>query len=188
MNKTSRYLLSAVVIVIGAVGAGRYLHSHRGTTPVTSSTTSMAASPACIANDFVASFNSGQGAAGNILASASLTKTSVGSCHLSGWPLLSLSNSAGVSIPTTTVEGSQVFLNVFSLTVPSTPAHLLVAQNRVVTFEIFYNEVPGLAACPVASSLGISLSSSGVMLGSTAVNALTPCDHHLNVSPFFLEP
>jgi len=188
VKKTSRYLLSTVVIVMGAVGVGRYVHSHRGTTPVTTSTTTVAASPACTAADFVASFNSGQGAAGTIMASASLTKTSVGRCHLFGWPLLSLSNSAGVSIPTTTVQGSQVFQNFFSLSVPSTPAHFLVNQNRVVTFEILYNDVPGLTACPVASSLGISVASSGVSLGSTAVNSVTPCDHHLSVSPFFLEP
>jgi len=188
MKKTSRGWLSALIVVIIAAGAQQFLYSHRGTTPTTSSTTTVAASPACVAADFVASFNAGQGAAGNILASASLAKTSVGSCRLSGWPLLALSNSAGISIPTTTVQGSQVFQNFFSLSVPRKPAHLLVAQNHVVTFEILYNDVPGLTACPVASSLGISVASSGVFLGSAAVNDLTACNHQVNVSPFFLEP
>ncbi len=71
------------------------------TEPATSTTT---ASDVCLASEFSGAYNEGEGAAGTIYASVTVTKTTAGSCTLEGWPILTLQNRLGGVLPVTAVD------------------------------------------------------------------------------------
>jgi hypothetical protein len=77
---------------------------HTTTTTPPSGTTTTLASTACGGSDFTGVYNEGEGAAGTIEASVTLTKTTAGSCDLQGWPILTLQDKLGAVLTTAPVD------------------------------------------------------------------------------------
>ncbi len=71
------------------------------TTSVTSTTV---ATVSCDASDFSGTYNEGEGAAGTIYASVTVTKNTAGTCTLNGWPLLTLQDKFGAVLRSTLVN------------------------------------------------------------------------------------
>ncbi len=70
----------------------------------TSTTSTTLAATTCNATDFSGIYNEGEGAAGTIYASVTLTKTTGGTCTLYGWPLLTLSDRLGAVLKSTAID------------------------------------------------------------------------------------
>ena len=60
----------------------------------------------CPGSAFAGVFNEGEGAAGTIYASVTLTKHSAGTCSIKGWPILTLQDKTGAVLPVNLVDES----------------------------------------------------------------------------------
>jgi hypothetical protein len=57
-----------------------------------------------VGGDFSGVYNEGEGAAGTISASVTLTKIDAGSCTLKGWPLLTLQDTTGAVLTSSIID------------------------------------------------------------------------------------
>jgi hypothetical protein len=162
----------------------------RTTTTTTPTTTSTAAtSDACVASDFSGAYNEGEGAAGTIYASVTVTKSTAGTCTLKGWPILTLQNRLGAVLPMTainvpTVSSGFQFLSAQANAAPTT---LTLQQNGTATFSLGYSDVPvGTTACESAVTLSVQFVKGGAAIPVTPQYAVQPCDDgQLWLSPFY---
>ncbi len=157
----------------------------------TSSTTSTTlASANCVASDFSGAYNEGEGAAGTIYASVTLTKTTPGTCTLKGWPILTLQDrlgavlkSTGVDVPSST-SGFQ-FLTPSQANVA--PKTLTLSLNGTTTFSLAYSDVQsGTTACESAVTISVQFVAGGAALPVTPTYAVQPCNNgQIWLSPFY---
>ena len=153
------------------------------------STTTTVGTDDCQANDFSGVYNEGQGAAGTIYASVTITKTTAGSCTLKGWPILTLQSRQG-AIVTTTAGQRPLYEQRFS--VLHRPGERGandhdVQDNGSVTFSLAYSDVPtGTTTCPSASTLSVQFVTGGPTVTVTPQYAVQPCSSgEIWVSPFY---
>jgi hypothetical protein len=157
----------------------------------TSSTTSTTlASATCIASDFSGVYNEGEGAAGTIYASVTLTKTTAGTCTLKGWPILTLQNRLGAILKSTGVDEPSS-ANGFQFSTPAqanaAPKALTLSMNGTTTFSLAYSDVQsGTTACESAVTISVQFVANGAAIPVTPTYAVQPCNNgQIWLSPFY---
>jgi len=139
----------------------------------------------CQGSDFRGTFNQGEGAAGTILASVTLTKVTAGSCTVDGYPLLTLQDSSGAVFSSTTSDQSPVQFPVAAANQP--PTSHSVTDGGTISFALGYSDVPnGSETCPSAVTLNVQFSKGGSTTTVTPGYPLQPCNAAtIWVSPFY---
>jgi hypothetical protein len=155
----------------------------------TSSTTTTLASTACDATDFTGVYNEGEGAAGTIYASVTLTKTTAGNCSIDGWPIITLSDRLGAVLKSHAVDVPSAG-NSFqfgSARADAAPKTLNLSMNSTATFSLAYSDVQtGNTACESAVTLSVQFVAQGAAVAVTPQYAVQPCDDgQLWLSPFY---
>ncbi|HEY5262702.1 MAG TPA: hypothetical protein VIJ08_00375, partial [Acidimicrobiales bacterium] len=74
------------------------------TTLATTTTSSAVVATTCQASAFSGVFNEGEGAAGTVFASVTLTKHTAGACVIDGYPILTLQDKTGAVLPVNLVD------------------------------------------------------------------------------------
>ena len=110
------------------------------TTPSGATTTSTVAEALCQGSSFSGVYNEGEGAAGTVYASVTLTKTSPGTCAETGWPILTLQNKAGALLPVNVVDVPSAgnSLQFSTSKANRAPTQLLLHQGSVTNFSLAY--------------------------------------------------
>lgn len=194
-----RGLISVAIFVAFAVIITLSRHHTGPTAPpttapnsstTTSSTTTTSAGTACDASQFSGVYNEGQGAAGTIEASVTLTKSTSGTCTLKGWPLLTLSDRLGAVLKSTTDDvptSSGGFAFLTPARANAAPRTLSLAANSSTTFSLAYSDVQsGTAACESAVTLSVQFVTNGASIAVTPQYAVQPCNAgQIWVSPFY---
>ncbi len=152
-------------------------------------TTSLHATPICSASDFSGVYNEGEGAAGTIYASVTLTKLSAGTCSVKGWPILTLQDKSGAVLPLALVDqtGTNNAIQ-FSGTKANGPPTLLTLTNGAVTnFSLAYSSVQTAnTVCDNAVTISVQFAAGAASLPVTPAYAVQPCDNgKIWVSPFY---
>jgi hypothetical protein len=159
------------------------------TTPTGTTTTSTLAEAICQGSSFNGVYDEGEGAAGTVYASVTLTKTSPGTCAETGWPILTLQDKAGALLPVTLVNVPSAG-NTLQFSAPKAnraPTQLLLHQGSVTNFSMAYSSVATAnTACDNALTLNIQFAAGGSAVPVTAPYAVQPCDNgKIWVSPFY---
>jgi hypothetical protein len=163
-------------------------------TPVAASTsttsTTVAAAATCIAGDFRGAFNEGQGAAGTIYASITLTKTTAGTCTLKGWPILTLQDKLGALLDSSTVDlpTANSPIQFIDSRANRPPGPVRLASGASTTFSLAYSDVPtgNETSCPAAQTVSVALKAGGPTVAVTPQYPPAPCNGGLIwVSPFY---
>jgi hypothetical protein len=147
------------------------------TTPTTTST--VAQSDDCVASDFSGAYNEGEGAAGTIYASVTVTKSTAGSCTLKGWPILTLQNRLGAVLPMTAIDVPTASSGFQFLTAQANaaPTTLTIHDGGTATFSLGYSDVQvGTTACESAVTLSVQFVKDGASIPVTPQYAVQPCD------------
>lgn len=163
---------------------------HSTTTSTTGVTSTTLAGNTCLANDFSGVYNTGEGAAGTIYASVTLTKSTAGSCTLRGWPILTLQDRLGglLTISPVDVPSSG---NTFQFLTPSqanhAPTTLTIAHNDTTSFALAYSDVAvGTETCDSAVTVSVQFVKDGATVSLTPSYPVQPCDGgQIWVSPFY---
>lgn len=163
------------------------------TTTSTTSTTSVPsttlASSLCQARDFSGVYNQGEGAAGTIYASVTLTKSTAGSCTLKGWALITLQDKLGAVLTSSTMDVPSNGNSFQFLTARANdpPASLKLTKNETAQFSLAYSDVPtGTTACANAVTVSVQFVTSGASIAVTPAYAVQPCNNgQIWVSPFY---
>lgn len=168
------------------------------TTPITSTTSvtsssSVSTTPAggfaCLASDFQGSFNQGQGAAGTVYDSVTLTKVTSGSCSIKGWPMLALQDRTGAIIPSSVIDlpTSNSPIQFPAAQANVAPTKLTLSDGSLVTFSLAYSDVArGTEVCASATTLNVQLVKLGSTVDVTLAYPLQPCNSaSIWVSPFY---
>ncbi len=157
-------------------------------TSVTTTTTSSKAA-SCEGSDFSATYNEGQGAAGTITASVTLTKTTPGSCSMKGWPILTLQDKTGALLHSSTVDTAVNPPVQYQATQASqAPALLTLLHGSTASFSLAYSDVPAgnETSCPSAVTLSVQIAAGGSTVTLTPQYSLQPCDNgQIYASPFY---
>ncbi|NNN02144.1 MAG: DUF4232 domain-containing protein [Acidimicrobiaceae bacterium] len=163
--------------------------STTSSTTTSLATTTTTSKTTCLGSDFSGAFNQGQGAAGTIYASITLTKNSGAPCTVDGWPQLTLQDKTGgvlalneVRLPGTS-QGIQ-----FSQTQANQPPTLLhLQQGSSTTFALGYNDVQvGNTSCVNAVTISVQFQAGASAVAVTPSYPIQPCDNgRVWVSPFF---
>lgn len=162
----------------------------------TSTTTTSAAATSCDPQDFSGSFNQGQGAAGTVYASVTLTKTTTGTCTLKGWPLVTLQDRLGAVLTTTPQDvpnassGFQFLVGTATdLTAQANepPSPLTLHENQSATFALAYSDVAeGTQACASGVSMSVQFSAGGATVSVSPSSPIQPCNNgEIWLSPFY---
>lgn len=179
-----------------------YTLSRHATGPSTTSTTTTTSSPTttssvttttskttCQGSDFSGVFNQGQGAAGTIYASITLTMKSAAPCTVNGWPQLTLQDKTGAVLALDEVRLPASGLGiVFPDTRANQPPTLLhLQQGSTTSFSLGYNDVQvGNSACVNAVTISVQFQKSGSAIAVTPNYPIQPCANgRVWVSPFY---
>jgi len=161
------------------------------TATTTSSTTSTTvASASCNASDFSGVYNEGEGAAGTVYASVTLTKTTAGTCTLKGWPILTLQDRLGAILKSTGVDEPSS-ADGFQFSTPSqanaAPKTLTLSMNGTTTFSLAYSDVQsGTTACESAVTISVQFLAGGAAIPVTPTYDVQPCNNgEVWLSPFY---
>jgi hypothetical protein len=195
----------AAIIVIYTVSR-HVIHSSTTTTtttttPVhsttsTTSTTTPPVSEACVGQNFSGLYNTGEGAAGTVYATVTLTNTGSSFCTLHGWPILTMQDKLGsvlagpeVDVPSTGNSFQFLAGSATGLTnqANQAPATVSVAKSATVTFALAYSDVPvGAAACENAVSVFVQFAKGGTPVSLTPSEPVQPCGSgEIWLSPFY---
>jgi hypothetical protein len=189
-------VIVVLALAVGAFFAGRHFTNASSTTTTTSTTiapttttTSGTLSTDCSPQDFSGAFVQGQGAAGTIFASVTLTKKTSGTCTMKGWPLLTLQDKLGAVLPSRAID---VPANKDGFSFPTAaadamPATLHVAQGSITDFSLAYSDVTtGATACPNAVTISVQFARNGAAVTVTPSYPLQICNNgQYWVSPLY---
>lgn len=176
-------LIFFAFLAVFAVSRHHTTSSTTTTTSVVATTTTTTSLTTCKGSDFTGVYNEGQGAAGTIYASVTLTKTSSGSCTVHGYPLLTLQDKTGAIITSSTVDDTKDF----SAPANASPATVSVSEGSTLNFSLDYSDVPvGNETCASAVTLSVAFASGGSTTTITPSYPVQPCDGAtIKVSPFY---
>jgi len=175
------------------------LSRHSTSTPSTTSTTSSTTTSSlvttttskttCQGSDFSGAFNQGQGAAGTIYASVTLTMKSGAPCTIDGWPKLTLQDKTGAVLPLNEVllPSSGQGISFPATQANQAPTLLHLQQGSTTTFSLGYNDVQvGNTACVNAVTISVQFQTNGSAIAVTPNYPIQPCDNgRVWVSPFY---
>jgi hypothetical protein len=151
----------------------------------TSTTTPSANSTTCEGSEFKGVYNEGEGAAGTVLASVTLTKDTSGSCVVKGYPALTLQDKTGAVFSSTTSTTSPVQFP--EAAANKAPAAVLVNDGGTVSFALGYSDVSvGTEVCSSAVTISVQFSANASTTPVTPAYPIQPCDAAtIWVSPFY---
>jgi hypothetical protein len=159
------------------------------TTSAATTTTSVNAAATCQANDFSGVYNEGEGAAGTIYASVTLTKLSGGSCSIKGWPILTLQDKTGAVLPLTQVDqtGTNNAIQFSGTKANEAPTQLTLTNGSVTNFSLAYSSVQTAnTVCDNAVTISVQFAVGAASLPVTPAYAVQPCDNgKIWLSPFY---
>jgi hypothetical protein len=149
-----------------------------------------------VGQNFSGLYNTGEGAAGTVYATVTLTNTGTTSCTLHGWPILTLQDRLGAVLTSTLVDvpstsNSFQFLagSASGLTdkANNAPTTLTLGKNATATFALAYSDVPvGTAACEDAVSVFVQFAKNGTPVSLTPSEPVQPCGNgEIWLSPFY---
>jgi hypothetical protein len=155
------------------------------TNAVAGSTTTIVSATTCQGRDFKGVYDEGQGAAGTILASVTLTKQSPGTCTVDGYPTLTLQDETGAVFSSTTSTSSPVQFPVAAAN--KAPAAVTVGEGRSISFSLGYSDVPvGTEVCASAVTISVQFQKGGSTTPVTPSYPIQPCNAAtIWVSPFY---
>jgi hypothetical protein len=157
--------------------------------PPTTTTTTVASAATCAASDFSGVFNEGEGAAGTIYASVTLTKNSGATCSLKGWPILTLQDKTGAVLPVSLVDesGSDSAIQFPAAKADAAPSQLSLANGSSTNFSLAYSDVPtAKTQCDNAVTISVQFIIDGATVTVTPAYSVQPCDNgKIWVSPFY---
>jgi hypothetical protein len=159
------------------------------TTVASTTTSSVALASTCQGSAFKGVFNQGEGAAGTVYASVTLTKETLGTCSVKGFPILTLQDKTGAVLPVSLVDqlGTDNVIQ-FTAAIANKPAtQLTLADGSVTNFSLAYSSVQTAnTVCDNAVTISVQFASGGASLPITPAYALQPCDDgKIWVSPFY---
>lgn len=203
MNRGLKSLAIFAAFVVIYTLSRHVIHSTPPTTTTTtaphSTTTTSTTAPlseACLGQNFSGVYNTGQGAAGTVFATVTLTNTGAASCTLDGWPILTLQDRLGAVLTSALVDVPSS-ANSFQFLVGSAPGltakangaptTLTLATNATATFALAYSDVPvGTAACESAVSVFVQFVAKGTPVSLTPSEPVQPCGHgEIWLSPYY---
>ena len=160
------------------------------TTSVSGSTTTSATSAAtCAGSAFTGTFNQGQGAAGTVYASITLTKSTAGTCTVHGWPTLTLQDTTGglLSVSLALVPSSGNAIQFSAPQANRAPTTLTLHQGSSTNFSLAYSQVQtGTTTCESAATISVQFSKNQSSVAVTPSYPITPCNNgKIWVSPFY---
>lgn len=159
------------------------------TTTDANTTTTAALTSTCQGNGFSGVYNEGQGAAGTIYASVTLTKTTAGTCVETGWPILTLQDKTGALLPVhlVNVPSSSSAIQFSSAKANESPTHLTLHQGSVTDFSLAYSDVQTAnTVCDSAVTVNVQFAPGGSAVPVTAPYAVEPCDNgRIWISPYY---
>lgn len=190
-----------IMLAIFVAFVAIYALSRHSTAPTTTTTTTSAkaagtttttttlASTSCRASDFSGVYNEGEGAAGTIYASVTLTKSTAGSCTLNGWPLLTLQDRLGGVLKSTLVDvpSSASGFQFDTAQANAAPKTLTLNQGGTTTFALAYSDVQtGTTACESAVTISVQFATGGAAVTVTPQYAVQPCNNgQIWLSPLY---
>lgn len=156
------------------------------TTSTTSSTTTTAAVTPCQGGDFRSVDNGGQGAAGTVYDSATLTKFTVGTCVVDGYPMLTLQDSSGAVAPSKTVDAPVGGSDFPTTAANAAPQQLVVTEGTSLRFDYSYSDHAS-TLCYSVATINVQVAANG---SSTPVSLQFPASvcSAVTVSAFYLNP
>jgi hypothetical protein len=161
------------------------------TTTVASSTTtsSVATAATCQGSGFTGVFNEGEGAAGTVYASVTLTKHSGGTCSVKGWPILTLSDKTGAVLPVNPVDqsGTNNAIQFSGTKANEAPTPLTLTNGSVTNFSLAYSSVSTAnTVCDNAVTISVQFATGGSSVPITPAYPVQPCDNgKIWLSPFY---
>jgi hypothetical protein len=142
-----------------------------------------------LATDFSGVYNEGEGAAGTIYASITLTKNTPGTCVVYGWPLLTLQDKFGSVLTSSTVDTSTASNpgQFQSSQANAAPSSITLQQNVATMFSLAYSDVQtGNTTCANAVTLSVQFVTDGASIPVTPSYPVQPCNGgQILVSPFY---
>jgi Protein of unknown function (DUF4232) len=134
-------------------------------------------------------FNQGEGAAGTVYASVTLTKATPGTCSIKGWPILTLQDKTGAVLPLTLVDqtGSNNAIQFTGTKANDPPVALTLTNGSVTNFSLAYSSVQTAnTVCDNAVTISVQFATGGSSLPVTPSYPVQPCDNgKIWVSPFY---
>jgi len=112
----------------------------------------------CQGSAFSGLFNEGEGAAGTVYASVTLTKRSAGTCSIKGWPILTLQDKSGAVLPLNLLDesGSHNAIQFSAAKANEPPALLTMTNGSVTNFSLAYSSVQtGNTVCDNAVTISV---------------------------------
>ena len=199
MRRGSTSLAIFVAFVVIITLSRHVIDSTSGTTTSTlhttttisaaTTTTSASAAPTCQGSAFTGLFNEGEGAAGTISASVTLTKHSAGSCSVKGWPILTLQDKTGAVLPLNLVDqsGTNNAIQFSTAKANLAPTLLTLANGSVTNFSLAYSSVSTAnTVCDNAVTISVQFATGGASLPVTPAYPIQPCDNgKIWISPFY---
>lgn len=127
-----------------------------GSTGSSTSTTGASGVATCLASQLQIAPLQGNGAAGTIYQTVSLTNTSSATCTLDGYPGMQLLDAQGSSIPTNVVRGGSPSFPTAAANQP--PATVTLAPQQAAVFSLDYEDVPvgDETSCPTSTKAQIT--------------------------------
>ena len=159
------------------------------TTVGTTTTSSATSATTCQGSSFSGLFNQGEGAAGTIYASVTLTKDTAGSCVIKGWPILTLQDKTGAVLPLNLVDetGTNNAIQFSVAKANEPPAVLTMTNGSVTNFSLAYSSVPTAnTVCDNAVTISVQFATGGASVPVTPAYPVQPCDSgKIWLSPFY---
>ena len=159
------------------------------TTTSATTTTSVVAASTCQGSAFSGVFNEGEGAAGTVYASVTLTKRTAGSCSIKGWPILTLQDKTGAVLPVNPVDesGTNDAVQFSTAKANEAPGLLTLTEGSVTTFSLAYSSVTTAnTVCDNAVTISVQFATGGASLPVTPAYPVQPCDNgKVWLSPFY---
>lgn len=138
--------------------------------PSTSSATvTSARGPACTAADLALSFETTNGALGNIVASFALRNTGSATCHTYGYPGVQFVDHTGDALPTSAVRVTRDILG------PATPTRIELAPGQLASFRIVATKNESGAGCATAAGLQAIAPDDTATMRTTIPDGLYEC-------------
>jgi len=130
--------------------------SRSATSAPTTTNARPASSSTCLATQLRMAPQAGNGAAGTVYMTVTLTNTASVSCTLGGYPGMQLLDSQGAQIPTDVVRGGPPAFPTPAANQP--PAVVTLAPKQAAAFSLSYEDVPvgSETSCPTSSTAEIT--------------------------------
>jgi len=159
------------------------------TTVATTTTSPIATASTCQGSAFTGLYNEGEGAAGTVYASVTLTKHTAGSCSIKGWPILTLQDKTGAVLDINQVNesGSNNPIQFTTAKANQPPSALTLTNGSTVNFSLAYSSV-GTAntICDNALTISVQFAKGASTVPVTPAYPVQPCDNgKMWISPLY---